>query len=174
MPEQDTTAGAVGTLVIENPVWARGFTAAPNALLHARNVSGEAKLLFIVLLGYAWRSDRCWPGQRALLGDTGWSVNRLRKYLRELEAIGLLAVRRRPAPQTTLYTLKDLDTVPLRGSESDPIAPARDPKSIPEGSDSASKAQPGNRRDDGWDKPDLALRLLAGARPSAVPPRPRR
>lgn len=110
-----------GILQIENELWARGFTTVPNALLHARNLSAEARFLLIMLMGYAWTSDKVWPGMDRLQAETGWSINTVRKYLRELETGQFVRIERRPAPATTLYVLADLESVLLKGAKSDPI-----------------------------------------------------
>jgi hypothetical protein len=111
-----------GILRIENEVWARGFTTVPNALLHARNLSAEARFLLILLLGYAWTSDRVWPGLERLAVETGWSVNTVRKYLRTLEMGGFVRIERRPAPATSVYVLADLESVLIKDAK---IAPGK-------------------------------------------------
>src|SRR5215203_7275619 len=79
------------TLLIEDQSLRLGFVQLPKLILYARNLSRDAKLLFAVLLGYAWEKDRCFPGYRRLCQDMQASENMVRKYMRELEAVGLLS-----------------------------------------------------------------------------------
>jgi hypothetical protein len=129
-----------GILQIENEVWARGFTTVPNALLHARNLSAEARFLLILLMGYAWTTDKVWPGQGRLVTETGWSENTVRKYLRELEDGRFVRIERRPPPATTVYVLADLESVLLKDAKIEPLK-IRGVK----GSKSAAKESQGNK-----------------------------
>ena len=79
-----------GTLLIEDETLRAGFTQIPNRVLHARNLSRDAKLLYGFLLSYAWQQGRCFPGYAQLCADMGASPSIVRKYMGELEAVGLL------------------------------------------------------------------------------------
>jgi hypothetical protein len=57
------------TLVIEDPSLCHGFVQLPKLVLYARNISRDAKLLYAVLLGYAWQEQRCFPGYQRLCDD---------------------------------------------------------------------------------------------------------
>jgi Helix-turn-helix domain len=98
------------TLVIEDRVLSHGFIQLPKLVLHARNVSRDAKFLYAVLLGYAWQAGSCFPGYTRLCEDLQASENMVRKYMRELESAGLLIQRRRGLGKTNIYTLPDIRT----------------------------------------------------------------
>src|SRR4051794_99870 len=83
------------TLIIEDASLAYGFIQLPKQILYAKNLSRDAKILYAVLLGYAWQEQRCFPGYSRLCNDMGASENMVRKYMRELEAVALLSQRRR-------------------------------------------------------------------------------
>ena len=96
-----------GTLAVANAALRGGFVLLPRTLLHAPGLSRDAKLLYAVLLSYAWQQGRCFPGYARLQADLGCGINQVTKYLRELEGAGLVTRRRRGLGKTTLYTLHD-------------------------------------------------------------------
>ena len=102
-----------GTLLIEDETLRAGFTQMPNRVLHARNLSRDAKLLYGFLLSYAWQQGSCFPGYAQLCADMGASPSIVRKYMRELETVGLLVQKRRGLGKTNLYTLCSLSRATL-------------------------------------------------------------
>ncbi len=110
-----------GTLLIEDETLRAGFTQIPNRVLHARNLSRDAKLLYGFLLSYAWQQGRCFPGYAQLCVAMGASPSIVRKYMRELEAVGLLVQKRRGLGKTNLYTLCSLSRATLEP----PLPPRR-------------------------------------------------
>jgi DNA-binding transcriptional MocR family regulator len=110
------------TLVIEDPTLYHGFVQLPKLVLYARNLSRDAKLLYAVLLGYAWQEKRCFPGYQRLCDDLDASENMVRKCMRELEAAHLLSQRRRGQGRTNIYILHDLRTAKIAVQEHHKIA----------------------------------------------------
>jgi len=119
-PDHDS-APEPGTLLIEDETLRAGFTQIPNRVLHASNLSRDAKLLYGFLLSYAWQQGRCFPGYAQLCAAMGASPSIVRKYMRELEAVGLLVQKRRGLGKTNLYTLCSLSTATLEP----PVPPRR-------------------------------------------------
>jgi len=115
----------VGTLVLEDQSLRYGFVQLPKQILWARNISRDAKMLYAVLLGYAWQEDQCYPGYPRLCADMGASENMVRKYMRELEAVGLLRQKRRGQGRTNLYTLPDIRTAKIEVQEPQQSRPAK-------------------------------------------------
>ncbi|HEU5200695.1 MAG TPA: helix-turn-helix domain-containing protein, partial [Ktedonobacterales bacterium] len=66
------------TLIIEDLSLYHGFVQLPKLVLYARNLSRDAKLLYAVLLGYAWQEQRCFPGYTRLCDDLDASENAVR------------------------------------------------------------------------------------------------
>ncbi len=95
------------TLRIENEVLRKGFTLIPNAVLRARNVSRDAKLLYGILLSYAWQKGSCFPGYEILMDDMQCAREALAKYIKELKESGLVEVQRRGQGKTSIYTIRD-------------------------------------------------------------------
>lgn len=113
------------TLIIADQSLRLGFIQLPKLILYARNISRDAKLLYAVLLGYAWQAQRCFPGYQRLCHDMGASENAVRKYMRELEAVGLLHQRRRGQGRTNIYILTDLRTAKIEVQEPQEIRTAK-------------------------------------------------
>lgn len=78
-------------LSVEGPALQSGFVQLPKAVLSARHLSRDAKLLYAVLLGYAWQERRCFPGYQRLCADLAASENAVRTWMRELEAAHLIS-----------------------------------------------------------------------------------
>ena len=104
IPEPDT-------LIIEDQSLRYGFIQLPRQVLLARNLSHSAKLLYAVLLSYAWQEGSCFPGYGRLEEDMQGREQMVRKYMRELEAIGLVSQKRRGQGKTNIYILHDLKNV---------------------------------------------------------------
>jgi len=88
-----------------------GFTQVPNFLLKSQKLSTGDKMTFAMLLSYAWQNDFCFPGQVRLAKDLGLHERNVRRHLKSLEAIGLLAIKRRGQGKTNIY---ELDLKPRR------------------------------------------------------------
>ena len=74
-----------GTLAVANAALRGGFVLLPRTLLHAPGLSRDAKLLYAVLLSYAWQAGSCFPGSDRLQHDLGCGMNQVTRYLQELE-----------------------------------------------------------------------------------------
>jgi hypothetical protein len=98
-----------------------GFVLLPRAVLHASSLSRDARLLYAVLLSYAWQEGRCFPSHQRLKADLGCGINQVSTYLRELEDAGLVTRRRRGLGHSTVYTLHDpAPAEPAQGRADDP------------------------------------------------------
>ncbi|MGQ9498744.1 MAG: helix-turn-helix domain-containing protein [Desulfotomaculales bacterium] len=99
------------TLVIQDPVLKKGFTAIPNAVLWAPGLSLSAKALYAILLGFAWADEECFPGQDKLAAAADADIKTVRKYLNELRDYGLISWVRRGLNRPNIYYIHDLATV---------------------------------------------------------------
>lgn len=93
------------SVIVEDAALAGGFTMVPNFVLRAPGLSAGAKLVYGLLLSYAWQDGSCFPGQDALAADSGVSDRTVRTYLEELKTAGLVTVKHRGLGLTALYTL---------------------------------------------------------------------
>lgn len=88
-----------------DPVSAGGFTQVPNLVLKNENISAGAKLVYALLLSYAWHNDSCFPGQERLANDCGKSQGWVSQQMKELEEQGFLEITRRGQGKTNIYAL---------------------------------------------------------------------
>jgi hypothetical protein len=92
-------------IVGADPVTLHGFTQVPNVILTDKALSVGAKLAYAMLLKYAWDAAACFPGQLRLAEDMGSGERSVRRYLDELEKLGLLEVEQRGLGKTNYYRL---------------------------------------------------------------------
>lgn len=109
------------TIVIEDPTLSRGFTAVPNVIFGVRGLSHGARLLYVLLLKYAWREGSCYPGTVRLAEDLEVERKAVIRYIRELVARTLVTVMRRGLGLTNVYRINAVPAHLLRdhGSEAD-------------------------------------------------------
>lgn len=82
-----------------------GFTQVPNALLRAKGVSQGAKLVYAMLLSYAWHNNSCFPGQDRLAADLSISRQSVNTHIKELERKDYISIKRRGLGKPNTYTL---------------------------------------------------------------------
>lgn len=82
-----------------------GFTQVPNAVLRSDEITSGAKLVYALLLSYAWHNDFCFPGQDRLAEDIGISRQSVNTHVKELERKGFIKVKRLGQGRANLYEL---------------------------------------------------------------------
>jgi biotin operon repressor len=80
-----------------------GFTQVPNAVLKSNEISSGAKLVYALLLSYAWHNDFCFPGQDRLAEDIGISRQSVNTHVKELERKSFIKIKRRGQGRANLY-----------------------------------------------------------------------
>src|SRR3954453_18019680 len=95
-------------IVLKNfdPISAQGFTQVPNFLLKDPKISANAKVVYSMLLSYAWNNDRGFPGQERMAKDIGTSQPTIARAVKELEDNSWLEIQRRGQGKTNVYILK--------------------------------------------------------------------
>jgi biotin operon repressor len=88
-----------------DPVARGGFTQVPNFILRDPKLSLGAKVTYSMFLHFAWNNDSCFPGQNTLAGHMGMSTSRVNEFIKELEAAGLIEIKRRGQGRTNLYKI---------------------------------------------------------------------
>ena len=88
------------------PIAAQGFTQVPNFILKNPALSSNAKVVYAMLLSYAWNHDRVFPGQERMAEDMGSSQPTIARAIAELEQVGYLEIAWRGQGLTNLYTLR--------------------------------------------------------------------
>lgn len=101
-PDQDDRRG---TLVTEEPRLKIQFHRLWPEIAQRRDLSAGAKVVYSVLGSYDSLFRDVFPGMERLSNDTGEPLRSLARYMNELKAVGLLAVRRRGLGKTNIYIL---------------------------------------------------------------------
>jgi len=84
----------------------KGYTLIPNYVLLTKGLSPYAKLVYAMLLSYAWgEKNNSFPGQVALAEDCGFSERTVRSAIHELEDKGFVTVIQRGLGKTNVYIL---------------------------------------------------------------------
>jgi len=99
------------TLVFDEAWVGAGFTQIPNCVLRDGRLDPIAKLLYALLLSYAWHEDKCFPGHNRLASDLGMSNRTVIRFLKVLNGLGLVSWSRRGQGQTNVYVLCSLASV---------------------------------------------------------------
>ncbi len=89
-----------------DPISSGGFTQVPNYLLKHPKLSAMAKVVYAMLLSYAWHNNRVFPGQERMAEDIGTSQPTIHRASQELEKAGWLEIKRRGQGKTNMYVLK--------------------------------------------------------------------
>ena len=82
-----------------------GFTQVPNFVLESDEISPGAKLVYAMLLKYAWQNGFCFPGQEALARDMGCGRRSVIRFMKELTGRGFMEITRRGQGKTNVYVL---------------------------------------------------------------------
>ncbi len=101
LKERENTIRIIGA----DPMSKRGFTQVPNFILENQNLSIGAKLVYAMMLRYAWSDNHCFPGQKTLASDAGMGVRSVVRYNKELEEKGFITTKRRGLGKVNVYEL---------------------------------------------------------------------
>ena len=98
----------VERIIVENEMLRAGFAALPYMLVRDVRLSLGARLVYAVLLMYAWQEGSCFPGQGRMAADLGVSPRNLRRFLAELRGLGYISWRKLTTGGTNTYVLHDV------------------------------------------------------------------
>lgn len=88
-----------------DPIARFGFTQLPNFILRNAEISANAKVVYSLLLSYAWHNNLCFPGQERLAEHMGTHVSTVSRAITELENCSLIEIERRGQGRTNFYTV---------------------------------------------------------------------
>jgi len=117
------------TLILKDPTLKSGFTSVPNIVLTS-DLSFGAKVIYALLLMFAWQDKETFPGQARLAQAAGCTEKTVRTYLNELKEAGLITWKRRGLTQTNVYYINKLDSFLDRKYSSDQDWKHSDRKSV--------------------------------------------
>lgn len=83
----------------------KGYTIVPNFILNHKKLTPYAKIVYIMLLSYAWNKGAVFPGQVRLAEECGISERSVRYALTELKKGAFLTIVQRGLGKTNLYIL---------------------------------------------------------------------
>ena len=101
LKERENTIRVIGA----DPMSKRGFTQVPNFILENDKLSTGAKLIYAMMLRYAWGDNKCFPGQQKLAEDAGMGKRSVVRHVKELEAAGFITIKKRGLGKVNLYAL---------------------------------------------------------------------
>lgn len=81
----------------------KGFVQIPRFILLTPKLSFGAKIIYSVLLSYAWQDNFCFPAQKALAVDMGIKERQTRNLLAELKRAGLIDWKQRGLNRPNIY-----------------------------------------------------------------------
>lgn len=99
------------TLQIRDYTIRPGFTQIANIVLRDSLLSPGDKVMYTLLLSYAWQQDFCFPGQKVLADDMGCDSRTVRRHLAALIKRGLVSEQRRGLSKTNIYVIEPLTDV---------------------------------------------------------------
>ncbi len=84
----------------------QGYTLLPNYILHTDKLTPYAKLIYAIILSYAWgEKDSAFPGQEQLAEDCGLGIATVKRAIKELKDKEFLTVIQRGLGKTNIYIL---------------------------------------------------------------------
>ena len=102
---EEGKAKARDTLVFEDSALGHGFTQIPNQVLKDVRLSASNKVLYSLLLMYAWKAERCFPGKVTLAQLMGCDIRTVSRSMARLKAVGLIKIERRGLGKVNIYHL---------------------------------------------------------------------
>ncbi len=89
-----------------------GFVQLPRLVLRAKNLSVKAKLIYGMLLDYAWHDDHVFPGQDRMADDLDVSLDSVQRALQELKICHLIDYKRQGLNLPNIYFILSLGDNP--------------------------------------------------------------
>jgi len=89
-----------------------GFVQLPRLVLRAKHLSVKAKLIYGMLLDYAWHDDHVFPGQDRMADDLDVSLDSVQRALQELRVCQLIDYKRQGLNLPNIYFILSLGDNP--------------------------------------------------------------
>ena len=106
----DLAKKRVNQIIVENETLRAGFAAVPYLVMEDLRLSIGARMTYAYLLKFAWQEGSTFVSQAKLAESMGMKERQLRRYLKELERTGYLAIERKDKRFSNTYILKDVKT----------------------------------------------------------------
>lgn len=104
----------------------RGFAMMPIWLLRCKEVSQDARTIYLHLSAYVGEDKLCWPSQLRLADESGMSERQVRRCIKELRDQGIVTVEviKHATGRRNVYRLM----VDRRGGAAKQAGPIRSPR----------------------------------------------
>jgi hypothetical protein len=96
------------TLIFRDSSLRHGFIQAPNIVIRDGSLSVNAKVLYLLLLSYAWQDGECFPGHKRLADNMGVKRTTIWRSLSELKSRRLISWARLGQGKTNIYYIEAL------------------------------------------------------------------
>ncbi len=96
------------SLVFDDPTIGKGFVQVPRVVLMDKRLSSNDKILYALLLMYAWQDGECFPGQERLGDDMDCNRKTLMSCMKHLVSVKLVKVNRRGLGKSNVYHIRRL------------------------------------------------------------------
>jgi hypothetical protein len=106
--QESVKAKTTKTLVIDDPNLRHGFIQIPSLIIRDPLLTCAARVLYALLLSYAWQEKECWPGQDRLSKEMGCSPDTLYRTLVELKERKLITWKRPGQGKPNIYHIRRL------------------------------------------------------------------
>jgi hypothetical protein len=91
-----------------------GFAQVPRPILRAKNLSPKAKLVYSLLLDYAWFEDYVFPSQETMAKELDISINTVQRALDELRAYRLIDWKQQGQNLPNVYSFLPIEESALQ------------------------------------------------------------
>ncbi len=106
MPKDQLQQTGIIRIVDENLRY--GFAQIPRPILRAKGLSLKAKMVYCLLLDYAWNNDYVFPGQPLMAEELDVSVDTVQRALQELRAYKLIDWKQQGLNRPNIYYILSL------------------------------------------------------------------
>ena len=96
------------TLLFDSPDLRHGFIQLPTPIIKDTQLSSIDKVVYALLLSYAWQSRRCFPGRATLATDAGCNQMTITRSLAHLKDKNLIRIERRGQGKVNIYHIRKL------------------------------------------------------------------
>jgi hypothetical protein len=112
LSQQVTSPDATPRIVDANLRY--GYTQVPRPVLRARNLSPKAKLVYTLLLDYAWFTDYAYPSQETMAKELDISIDSVQRALDELRDYQLITWQQQGCNQPNIYSFLPIEDSALQ------------------------------------------------------------
>jgi len=96
------------TIVFDDRNLRGGFAQVPNVVLYDPLLGASGKVCYVLLLSYAWQSERCFPSQKLLAENMSCTVRTTIRALKDLQKRKLIIIEKPGQGKPNIYHIRKL------------------------------------------------------------------